>query len=123
MRLRLLAVVVVAVLVEGLARVGLMAVGARGLVYAPISDSLSTAHQDALQRVLAGTTHYIDCHLDLGWALRPSGAEPPLYRTNAQGFPAEREYSLEPPAGTFRIAAFGAGGGVPGRRAQAPGGL
>jgi hypothetical protein len=47
---------------------------------------------------------------ELGWSIRPNGTkEGKLYRVraNSAGFRASREYSLEPPQGIVRIAAFG----------------
>jgi hypothetical protein len=99
--------VAVALLVEGVARLGLLALGTRGVKYEPIADSLSTGERRALALVLGGTTHYLIYHPQLGWAVRPGGEWPPLYRANAQGFRAEREYSPVPPAGTVRVSAFG----------------
>jgi hypothetical protein len=107
MRLRLLAIGVVVLLVEGLARRGLVALAARGVSYAPIGDTLSAAHREALARIFSGATQYLDHSPELGWTVRRGGAAPPLYRANAQGFRGEREYAPDPPAGVLRLAAFG----------------
>jgi hypothetical protein len=102
-----LAVIVGALLIEGVARLGLLALGARGVSYDPISDTLTPAYREALVRVIAGTTRYLDYSPVLGWTLHPKGERPPLYHANAAGLRGTREYALEPPAGVFRISAFG----------------
>jgi GDSL-like Lipase/Acylhydrolase family len=107
LRVRILAIVVAAILVEAIARLGLLALGTRGLRYEPIAESLSAADRRALEEVLAGRSRYLDYHRELGWALRPGGERRPLYHANAEGFRAEREYPAQPPAGTVRVAAFG----------------
>lgn len=107
MRLRVLAVLVIAALIEGVARLGLLALEARGMGYRAIPDTLPAPHKAALASLLAGTTRYFDYDSTLGWALHPLGDQPPHYHTNAQGFRAEREYAPDPPPGHLRIAAFG----------------
>ena len=106
-RLRILAVIVVALLIEGAAWLGLLALGARGVSYDPISDTLPAAYREALVRVIAGTTRYLDYSPELGWTLHPKGERPPLYHANAAGLRATHEYAAEPPTGVLRIEAFG----------------
>jgi len=106
-RLRLLAIAAVAILVEVVSRLGLVALEARGVIYDPIADTLPAVHRVVLARVVSGATHYIEPSSDLGWTLQPGGGVPPLYRANAEGFRAEREYTPDPPAGVLRFAAFG----------------
>lgn len=99
--------VVAILLIEGVARLGLYVLAARGIHYEPITDTLPTEHRRVLERVLAGSTHYLDYDSTLGWTIRPGGREPPLYRANAEGIRADHEYAPEPPPGVLRVAAFG----------------
>jgi hypothetical protein len=107
MRLRILAVLVAVLLLEGTARLSLLLLDARGVSYAPIADTLSASHGKILNRIITGTTRYIDFSAELGWTIHPGGEEPPLYRANAEGIRADHEYGEAPPAGVLRVEAFG----------------
>lgn len=53
---------------------------------------------------------YLRFDADLGWSQEPGARavdDGIVYQANAAGFRSEREYSLEPPPGVKRIAAFG----------------
>jgi hypothetical protein len=65
-------------------------------------------HQEVAR--LAAHDAYLRFDADLGWSLEPDVRRPDdgvIYQTNAAGLRAEREYSVEPPAGVRRVAAFG----------------
>jgi hypothetical protein len=49
---------------------------------------------------------YLEWHAQLGWTIRP-GAVDGLYRANAAGLRAGREYTAAPPPGVLRVATFG----------------
>ena len=80
----------------------------RDIRYEPLSTTaISDDHRRILERLLAGTNTYTDYSATLGWTIKPGGAAPPLYRANAQGIRADREYTSVPTRGAVRIAAFG----------------
>jgi len=80
----------------------------RGIRYVPVNvTTISDDHRRILERLLQGTTTYTDYSATLGWTIKPGGAAPPLYRANAQGIRADREYSPHPTPGTVRVTAFG----------------
>ena len=73
---------------------------------APPYDLTFSAAQARMLDPDAEPSAYTRFDPDLGWSLKPHGARE-LRRANAAGFRAQREYSLEPPDGVVRVAAFG----------------
>ncbi|TFG94363.1 MAG: SGNH/GDSL hydrolase family protein, partial [Myxococcales bacterium] len=59
-----------------------------------------------IPRIVQGREQYYPHDPLLGWTAKPGG-NTRLYRANAQGMRADREYAPFPPAGVLRIAAFG----------------
>lgn len=79
----------------------------RDVDFAPFPvELIETHHRSQLQRLMDGRTEYTIYDRDLGWTIKPGGKSP-LERANSQGIRADREYSLQPPPGKTRIAAFG----------------
>jgi hypothetical protein len=75
--------------------------------YTPaLVQTLSDKHRGILQAHLAGGSSYVDFDPELGWTVKPNGAKRG-YKANRYGIRASREYALDPPPGTLRIAAFG----------------
>jgi hypothetical protein len=95
------------VAIEGVARLGLFALAAKGVAYAPIADTLSTMHREVLDRIIAGATGYYEYSPMLGWTIRRGGASPPLYRANNEGVRSDHEYADTVTPGVLRIEAFG----------------
>jgi hypothetical protein len=96
------------VLLELISLVGLAALERRHLRYEPIDErNVTLGHRKELERLLAGPLGYLRADPDLGWTIRENGAAPPLYRANAQGIRADREYADRVPDGLVRIATFG----------------
>ncbi len=61
---------------------------------------------ESLEKGERGT--YFRFDPDLGWSIRPNGAsEDGLFRANAAGFRANRDYDLVPPSSVTRLAVFG----------------
>jgi hypothetical protein len=86
---------------------GLVARRARGLKYEPIEGRSLTAEQRrAVERLVVGDAPYYAVSTTLGWTIVPGGSDR-SYRANRQGFRADREYDLAPPAGWLRVAVFG----------------
>ena len=92
--------------VESASSLALHVLEARGILYRTISLSLSHSQRETLAHVASRGEVYLDHDAELGWSPRPLGHSE-LYRANAAGLRAEREYPLVPPAGIARIAAFG----------------
>ena len=69
-----------------------------------------TYNRDAIRQLAAGTS-YLRFDPVLGWVNAPAVALPDaggaIYQTNGAAIRAEREYSIEPPPGVRRLAAFG----------------
>jgi hypothetical protein len=90
--------------------VALAEIGVRVLEPIPTGDLLPrTYDRESLRRIVRGDS-YLRFDQTLGWGPRPStsrGDDKVVYRANSAGFRAEREYSLDPAPGTWRIAAFG----------------
>ena len=64
---------------------------------------------EALRRITSGDA-YLRFDRELGWAPAPATARSDgsvTYQANAAGMRSEREYSIEPPPGMRRLAAFG----------------
>lgn len=81
--------------------------GLAGIAYRPVpSAALSLPQQEAVARVIAGTTQYIAVDRDLGWTIRPRGASG-LYHANAQGLRGREDAAPDPAPGVVRVAAFG----------------
>ena len=59
-----------------------------------------------IPRIVRGREQYYPHDAFLGWTAKPGGSTR-LYRANAQGMRADREYAPLPPAGVLRVAAFG----------------
>ena len=79
----------------------------KNLEYQPrLLAELKRALQPPLARQLADPSTYILFDPDLGWTIRPD-SDKAQGRSNSQGLRATREYSLEPPPGKVRVAAFG----------------
>lgn len=70
-------------------------------------ESLTPEDSEPLQKLIEGRTSYIAFSPAAGWSIKPNGVQPPVYRANAQGIRADREFALTPPRGVTRIAAFG----------------
>jgi len=69
-------------------------------------SSIPDRHRRDLGRLLADDLEYLTYSATLGWTIKPGGRGD-LYRANAQGIRADREFARVPPPGTLRIAAFG----------------
>jgi len=69
-------------------------------------EDLNDKHKGILAAQIADTSSYMMFDRDLGWTIRPNGNKP-QYKANSKGLRATREYSLEPPPGKVRVAAFG----------------
>lgn len=79
----------------------------KGVEYTPaLVQTLSDKHRGILQAHIGGSSSYVVFDPELGWTIRPNGAKRG-YKTNSQGIRASREYSLQPPPGVLRLAAFG----------------
>lgn len=96
------------ILVELACWVGLRALDRyKGVEYTPaLVRTLSDKHRGILQAHLGGSGSYVIFDPELGWTIRPNGSKRG-YKTNRHGIRASREYALEPPPGTLRLAAFG----------------
>ena len=68
--------------------------------------SIPDRHRRDLGRILADDLDYLTYSAALGWTIKPGGRGD-LYRANAQGLRADREFARVPPPGALRIAAFG----------------
>lgn len=68
--------------------------------------SIPDRHRRDLGRLLADDLDYLTYSATLGWTIKPGGRGD-LYRANARGIRADREFARVPPPGTLRIAAFG----------------
>ena len=68
--------------------------------------SIPDRHRRDLGRLLADDLGYLTYSATLGWTIKPAGRGD-LYRANAQGIRADREFARAPTPGTLRIAAFG----------------
>jgi len=80
----------------------------RNLEYKPVlTNALSPEHRQTLQDLIAGKTTYLLHSPALGWTIKPKGYWHDLYRANAQGIRADREYQSLPRKGVVRIATFG----------------
>ena len=84
----------------------------KGLEYAPEAwAGLRYKHGRNIQAMLDGADTYVAHDPELGWTLSEDAVSERrgglVYRTNAQGLRADRDYSAEPPAETVRIAACG----------------
>jgi hypothetical protein len=71
-----------------------------------VVSSIPDRHRRELGRLLADELDYLTYSATLGWTIKPGGRGD-LYRANAQGIRADREFARVPPPGTLRIAAFG----------------
>jgi len=93
---------------EGLCLAGLAVLDkTRHIKYAPLDDFELNADQKAkIRDLLDGKMEYLSFDAGLGWTIKPD-AEKGIYRSNAQGLRAGREYSFDIPDGKTRIAAFG----------------
>lgn len=79
----------------------------KSMEYQPaLLDLLRQKHRELLAAQLADPASYMMFDPELGWTIRPNSHKR-QYQSNSQGLRATREYSLEPPAGKVRIAAFG----------------
>ena len=68
--------------------------------------SIPDRHRRDLGKLLADDLGYLTYSAPLGWTIKPRGRGD-MYRANAQGIRADREFARVPPPGTLRIAAFG----------------
>jgi hypothetical protein len=77
--------------------------------YLPLRPvGLSPAQAAALEAVLRGEPTYLTFSPTLGWTIRPDARSANgLYRSNAQGLRADRDYDRTPPRDRIRITAFG----------------
>ena len=71
-----------------------------------VVGSIPDRHRRDLGRLLADDFDYLTYSASLGWTIKPGGRGD-LYRANAQGIRADREFAPVPPPGTLRLAAFG----------------
>ena len=79
----------------------------KGIEYTPaLVRTLSDKHRGILQAHIGESGSYVLFDPELGWTIRPNGSKRG-YRTNRYGIRASREYAIEPPPGTLRLAAFG----------------
>jgi lysophospholipase L1-like esterase len=104
--LRLIVALVVAGAFEASSTLALWHLERKGVRYEPLDTELLDKHRELLSRITHQQPTYLDHDPLLGWSPRPLGSTP-LYRANAAGLRADREYPLEPPPGAFRVAAFG----------------
>ena len=90
--------------------VGLAEAAVRRLQPVPETELLPFSFQPIqIERMAAGDS-YLRFDPDLGWSQRPGARvvdDGIVYQANGAGFRSEREYSLEPPPGVRRLAAFG----------------
>lgn len=89
----------------------------KNVEYQPtLVEDLNDKHKGILAAQIADTSSYMMFDPDLGWTIRPNGNKP-QYKANSKGLRATREYTLTPPPGKVRVAAFGDsfthGSGVP----------
>ncbi|HVG06687.1 MAG TPA: SGNH/GDSL hydrolase family protein [Thermoanaerobaculia bacterium] len=96
------------ILVELACWVGLWALDRyKGIEYTPaLVRTLSDKHRGILQAHIGESGSYVLFDPELGWTIRPNGSKRG-YRTNRYAIRASREYAIEPPPGTLRLAAFG----------------
>lgn len=89
------------------AMVGLFAIERLvGIRYQPIERRLSAESRKEIRKMIeAGGTYWAHDPL-LGWTVKPNGVSK-LAQSNSHGIRASREFSLERPAGSFRISTFG----------------
>jgi len=101
-----LAIFASAVLVEALASIGMRVVT---VPYSPLHPPYLNAQQrEQLQALLDHQPTYVAFDPTLGWTNRPNAVSADgLYRSNAQGLRADREYSPALPADHVRILAYG----------------
>lgn len=86
---------------------GLWALGRKGIEYVPAKlQVLIDKHRLGIEGHLAGRDAYIQLDPELGWTLGKN-RDKRGYKTNSHGLRASREYTLVPPPGVLRIAAFG----------------
>jgi hypothetical protein len=79
----------------------------KNLEYQPrLLADLNRKHRGILTAHLADSSSYLVFDPDLGWTIRPHGNKR-QYKANSKGLRATREYTLEPPPGIVRVAAFG----------------
>jgi hypothetical protein len=79
----------------------------KDLEYAPERlQDLSERHRSVLSSYLAGAPTYLVFSATLGWTIGPHAANA-TYHANGQGLRADHDYSLAPPPGRVRVAAFG----------------
>lgn len=80
----------------------------RGRPVPPYDLVFNPAQRDHLARMVKAPDPYTRFDPLLGWSIIPGGASADgLYRANAAGFRAGREYDPAPPPGVIRVAAFG----------------
>lgn len=76
-------------------------------VYLPTTQNVfSPLQKERIQKLLDHASKYIAHHPVLGWAIKPNGADI-YHRANSQGFRADKDAELNPPAGKIRICAYG----------------
>ncbi len=78
----------------------------RNVCYTPV-DVLSGKQKNIIEQFIKKEFHYLAFHRVLGWTIKENGAYQDLYRANADGIRADREYSRKVPADMIRITAFG----------------
>jgi hypothetical protein len=109
LRRLLFRLVLVAVVVELLSYGALFAAKQAGIGYTPIlPDSITSAQQESLGRLLAGDTQYLRHDAVLGWSLRAGGgSREGIYQANAEGVRAARTYGEQPADGVLRLLCVG----------------
>lgn len=79
----------------------------RELEYKPLSaKEIEPRHKDILSDMIQNKNNYTKFSPTLGWKIKANGRSP-LYRSNADGIRADREYERIIPSNIVRIASFG----------------
>lgn len=71
------------------------------------ADRLSAGQITTIKSFIEGRADYFQFDTETGWTIRKNGRYKNLYRANASGFRADREYSMDVPEGHLRICTFG----------------
>lgn len=73
--------------------------------YKPV-DVLSKQHSRIIKRFIKQKTNYIGFSPTLGWSIKEKGYSL-LYQANNHSIRSNKEYTLNPPHGIFRVSTFG----------------
>lgn len=104
--LRLATVGVVVLAFEASSAAALWLLARKGLRYEPVLVELLDRHRALIEQLKGGAPGYLEFDKTLGWRPRALGAAG-LFRANAAGLRADREYADAPADRVLRVAAFG----------------